>query len=221
MSRFLGPIHHWLYNKITLHEELEGEIIAKFKDQYGSEVDTLVNSVRGDFGDVLPNKPLEEIINTDNIHGWLQEKIVIAETRQAALLGELFKKYGSDGVILANSVYEENGIKCGKDAKEKYDVSSAEDLYKVLNNYILDGMPCDQVKKITKIEPDYLEYEQNQCLHIGYWKNANVDPEKMYDLRSIWTASFINSANEEFKYQVSAEDVDGVQGFRHKIFKKN
>ncbi len=37
MSAFLGPIHHWLFNKITLFENLEEtinkDIIAKYGDK--------------------------------------------------------------------------------------------------------------------------------------------------------------------------------------------
>ncbi|MTI48844.1 hypothetical protein [Sporosalibacterium faouarense] len=220
MSRFLGPIHHWLFNKITLHENLERELVDRFKSEYGDEIDEIVKDNRDKYGDPLPEKPLEEIIDTDNIHGWLQGKIEIVETRQASILGDLFKKYGTNGVLLSTSVYEDHGSKCGKDASNNYDVSSAEGIYKVLNNYILDGMPCDNANNVTEVEDDYLEYKQVQCLHIRYWKEAGVDPEKMYDLRRVWTESFVNEANPEFKYQVSIEDIDGQQGFKHKIFKK-
>ena len=49
MSRFLGPVHHWLYNKICLHEDLEKNIVSGFNERY----------------------------DTDNIHGWLQSKIKV------------------------------------------------------------------------------------------------------------------------------------------------
>lgn len=220
MSRFLGPIHYWLFNKIKLHEELEKELISRFKEEYGSEIDTIAKENRSKYGKLLPNDPLENIIDTDNIHGWLQNKISIVETRQAAILASFFKKYNSDGILLANSVYEQHGIKSGKDASNKYEVTSAENIYKVLNNYILDGMPCDNANNITEVKDDYLEYKQNQCLHIGYWKKVGVNPEKMYDLRRIWTEAFVNTSNPDFKYQVSIEDFNGDLGFKHKIFKK-
>lgn len=220
MSRFLGPIHHWLFNKIKLHEELEQELVDRFKTEYGGEIDNIVEKNRKKFGDLLPNQPLEEIIDTDNIHGWLQNKISIVETRQTSILGDLFKKYKTDGVLLANTVYEQHGIKCGKMARENNAVSSAEDIYKTLNNYILDGMPCDNANNVTEISNDYLEYKQIQCLHIGYWNKAGVDSKKMYDLRSIWTEAFVNTLNPDFKYQVTIENIGETQGFRHKIFKK-
>ncbi len=220
MSRFLGPIHHWLYNKINLHEELEKDLISAFEEMYGEEVSNITKKNREQYGELLPNKPLEEIIDTDNIHGWLQNKINIVETRQANILGDLFDKYKADGVILANSIYEKHGTLCGKDANGKYNLNVAANIYKTLNDYILDGMPCDNVNNITKNEVDYLEYVQSHCLHIRYWRKAGVDPNKMYDLRRIWNEAFVNAANPSFKYQVDQELINGQEGFRHKIFKK-
>ena len=33
MSRFLAPIHSWLFNKIVLFEELESELIRRFTEK--------------------------------------------------------------------------------------------------------------------------------------------------------------------------------------------
>jgi hypothetical protein len=44
MSAFLGPIHHWLFNKIRLHEELEGRLVEQYKAIYGSEIDEIVRT---------------------------------------------------------------------------------------------------------------------------------------------------------------------------------
>lgn len=219
MSRFLGPIHHWLFNKIKLYEDLEKEVVDAFKEQYDG-IEKIVENNINEYGERLPNKPLEEIIDTGNIHGWLQSKIVISETRHAGILRDLFNTYKDDGVLLANSVYKENGIKCGLNAKEQYAPSNAEELYKILNNYILDGMPCDNINNVTDSTADKVEYKHDTCLHINYWNKAGVEPNKMYDLRRIWTESFINSANPEFKYQVTIEEDNGNRKFHHTIFKK-
>jgi len=220
MSRFLAPIHSWLFNKVKLHEGLEMDLVERFKSQYGDEIEKIVKDNIEKYGDILPNQPLEEIIDTNNIHGWLQNRISIAETRQAAILGDLFNKYNGNGIMLAKSVYEENGIKCGQDAQSNNDVDTAPDIYKTLNNYILDGMPCDNVNSVTKSEDDYLEYKQSHCLHIGYWKNVGVSSDVMYDLRTTWIGAFVSSANPQYKYQVAMENIGGQEGFNHKIFKK-
>ncbi|SCG81761.1 hypothetical protein DW1_0140 [Proteiniborus sp. DW1] len=220
MSKFLAPIHFWLFNKIKYHEDLEKEIIQGFKERFGDDVNSIEDANINKYGERIPEAPLDELIDTDNIHGWLQEKIAVAETRQAAILADLFAKYKDDGIFLAKNIYKQNGAALGKDAREKYDVSTPKDVYDVLNNYILNGMPCDNVNSIRASEEDYIEYSQSRCLHKGYWNDAGADPKIMYDLRTTWIESFVSAANPDFKYQISSEKTGLEEEFLHKIFRK-
>ena len=220
MSRTLAPIHYWLFNKILLHEELEKEIVQKFSEQFGREVYDIEKNNIQKYGDRIPDVSLEELIDTSNIHGWLQNKISIAETRQAGILADLFRKYKSNGILLAKLVYEQNGIKCGNDARTKYSVNTPKEIYDALNNYILDGMPCDNVNNIIESNSNYLEYIQARCLHMAYWNNVGADPKVMYDLRFTWNGAFVNATNPEFKYQVDVENIGDIEGFKYKIFRK-
>ncbi len=220
MSRFLAPIHFWLFNKIKYHEDLEKEVIQGFRESLGEDTVNIEDANIKKYGDRIPNKPLDELIDTNNIHGWLQERITIAETRQASILANLFAKYKNEGILLAKNVYKQNGAALGEDAKTKYDVSTPKEIYDVLNNYILNGMPCDNVNSIRVAEEDYLEYSESRCLHKGYWTDAGADPKVMYDLRTTWISSFVSAANPDFKYQVSTENIGQEEGFLHKIFRK-
>ncbi|WIV12296.1 hypothetical protein [Proteiniborus sp. MB09-C3] len=220
MSRFLAPIHFWLFDKIKYHENLEKNIIKGFKESFGEEVNDIEDANIKKYGERISDKPLDELIDINNIHGWLQEKIKTVETRQAAILADLFAKYKDHGILLAKNIYKQDGIALGKDAKSKYDTSTPKDIYDALNNYILNGMPCDNVNSIRVSEDDYLEYSQSKCLHKGYWNEAGADPRVMYDLRTTWTGSFVNTANPDFKYQVNTENLGQEEGFLHKIFKK-
>ena len=86
MSKFLAPIHGWLFNKIKVTEDLEKELINSYKEVYGEEVDTIVNNINEEYGKPLEDGLIEDLVDWDNIHGWLQNKISMAETRQAKLL---------------------------------------------------------------------------------------------------------------------------------------
>lgn len=220
MSRFLAPIHFWLFNKIRYHEELEKEVIKGFRENFGDDVNNMEEANIKKYGERIPDMPLDELIDTNNIHGWLQERITIAETRQAAILANLFEKYKDHGTLLAKNIYKKNGIALGQDARSKHDVSTPEDIYNALNNYILNGMPCDNVSSIKVSEKDYLEYIETRCLHKGYWIKAGAEPRVMYDLRASWTAGFVDGANPDFKYQVNTEIIGQEEGFLHKIFRK-
>jgi len=218
MSRFLGPIHHWLYNKIKLYEELETEIIKNIEGELNTNLKELVEELTGKIGEPIPDKPLEELIDTNNIHGWLQGRINIAETRQAALITELINRFQDKALDVIKKTYEEQGRNCGKDAAYNYDVSTAQLLYKALNNYILDGMPCDNVNNITLNEEDRLQWKVHKCLHKGYWINVGGDTNVLYELRKIWTISFIENANSSFEYRFFIDDKEKI--LVHEIIKK-
>jgi len=219
MSRFLGPIHNWLFNKIKLHEKLEEDIIENLKRYFGDSILEMAEEVRKTFGNPLEDKPLEELIDTDNIHGWLQSRISIAETRQAALITKAIKRYGDNGLDIIKESYKEQGAISGRDAREKYDLSKAEDLYRALNNYILDGMPCDNVNNITVNEEDKLEWRVYNCLHKAYWEKVDGDLDILYALRKIWIENFIKEGNPKFKYDFYKERINGNIVLIHEISK--
>lgn len=200
MSKFLAPIHTWLFNKIKLSEGLEVNLVKTYKEKYGEEVETIYKNIQEKQGYPIEDRPIEELIDVSNIHGWLQNKISIAEARQAELLTELLNKYGEETKSIAINLYSEQGSECGKDANEKYEVNGASEIYLALNNYILEGMPCDRANVIT-INTEYkLEWENEICLHRGYWDTVNGDVSLFYELRDSWIKSFVENTNENFTY---------------------
>ena len=76
MSAFLGPIHHWLYGKIQLQEAIIARIAAEAEAQgWGTGDKPAADYVKEE------TRPLDELIDTMNIHGWLQSRIHDAEGR--------------------------------------------------------------------------------------------------------------------------------------------
>ena len=219
MSRFLGPIHHWLYNKIKLYEELEAKIIVEIKEKIDPQIVDASESLISKIGSPMPNKSLEEIIDTDNIHGWLQSKIVTAETRQAALITHIVFKYGNEGLEKVKEIYRVQGMECGKDASERYDVYSAPQIYKALNNYVLDGMPCDHATNVTINEQDHIQWKVSNCLHKGYWEQVGGDLDNFYELRNIWVASFVSNVNASYSYTFEVNNISGIKEFVYEIKK--
>ena len=72
MSAFLGPIHHVMYAKILLQDRI-GEALLSHAEQQGWTTDlrTAVDAA----APAAPDRPLEEIINASNIHGWLARAV--------------------------------------------------------------------------------------------------------------------------------------------------
>ena len=79
MSAFLGPIHYWLYRKIELQEEFVDQIIILAENEEMNDLKQTLLSKYGEFD----RRPLEEIIDDGNIHGWLQDKVARSEYKLA------------------------------------------------------------------------------------------------------------------------------------------
>lgn len=217
LSRFLGPIHHWLFNKIRVFEETEEVLILELKEK-GLDVDNVVNSMRHDHGDLIGEASLEELIDTDNIHGWLQEKIRVVETRQAAIISKLMEKHGDMVLDVAKDVYCKMGRKYGEEVQGK-NIKDAPTLYKALNNYILEGMPCDNVNSVIEKDDDHIVWNAVDCLHKNYWEAVDGDVQVYYTLRTGFINNFIETANEEFSYTFSIEKNNGLIIMRNVISK--
>lgn len=215
MSRFLGPIHYWLFNKIELYEDLEANIVDGMKKKYGEQVEQIAREKEKQFGEPVYGKELEEIIDQGNIHGWLQDKIRRAETRQAAIIAAILKQQDNQALETLKEIYAEHGKDCGIDAAREKQVGNAPEIYKALNDYLLDGMPCDNVNRLKVQEPEQVVWEHTQCLHISYWQEAQADSAVLYELRKIWIENFVTHANSEYSYQYSHEN----NLFKHAIVK--
>ena len=135
MSLFLGKIHYWLFNKILWFENLEEEII-KFAQENGLDVDSIRGEIESKYGKKLENKNLEEIIDTDNIHGWLQNRIHCAEGRMAAWTSFLIEN-GKIGDL--EKIYVKQAKEAADEVKSERNVETATEIYDCMNDYILDG----------------------------------------------------------------------------------
>lgn len=206
MSKFLAPIHTWLFNKINLYEELESTLVKTYAEKYGEDVKGIYTEVKDSLGYPLESKPIEELIDVSNIHGWLQNKISIAETRQAALITRLHNTYGDEVKNIAINLYSEQGSECGKDAAQKYEVNNAPQIYQALNNYILEGMPCDRANVITENSEDKVEWKNEMCLHRGYWDSVHGDISLFYELRDSWIKSFVEDVTNNFTYNANRNE---------------
>ena len=90
MSKFLGPVHFWLYRKIQFQESLIDALISYAVQEGWNDEDLTRYSCQD-------RRQLDEIIDETNIHGWLQARIQDAEKRYAALVLHLV---GSDETLL-------------------------------------------------------------------------------------------------------------------------
>ncbi|NFS30315.1 hypothetical protein FDF12_15285 [Clostridium botulinum] len=212
MSLFLGKIHFWLFNKILWFEGLENEIIDVAKSE-GLDILNLQKEIEDKYGTKLPNKHLDEIIDTTNIHGWLQERIYSSEGRIAAWTTVIIDNKREAKTKL-EEIYINQGIIAAKEVKEEgIRLDSAENIFNKVNDYILDGMPCDRVNEIINSNENYVEWTRRICVHKEIWDKESGDVEYFYFLRSLWIKAFVNEINTEFDY---LEENNGVKSIRRK-----
>lgn len=213
MSRFLGPIHHWLHQKITIHDSLEIEWQKKMLST--GNIDDDMNEQLFEYDDVHgapnPSESLEDAIDTNNIHGWLQQRITKSETRFAAKLSYLIRKEVPAALDLAKDVYAAFGSTCGESVRDSgnVDLSVA---YKQLNNYVLEGMPCDNVGAVTSQDDDHLTWIATRCLHKGYWDAVGGDVANYHILRDAFNTAYFNAING-----ISYSRVDNGDGSTYTI----
>lgn len=203
MSLYLGKVHYWLFNKIIWFQNLEIELVNLAKEK-GIDEDELLSYLKDNYGDRIENKPLEEIIDTSNIHGWLQNKITISEKRLAKVTKELLTLENIKEEI--EKVYKNQGIKAAKEVKEEEKLgNNAVELFNLVNDYILDGMPCDRVNEVLLQEEDQVLWKRRVCVHEDIWNSEGLEVNYFYNLRDLWIETFIKEVNNEFNYKKLSE----------------
>ena len=185
MSLFLGPIHYWLYNKIRNQERLTSVIAAKAKEKdWITDTDSYTKE--------LPD--LETAIDESNIHGWLQEQIIDAESRFASLVIEI-KKQGINLEELESIAFD-----FGKEnlPDSKADVT---EIYRHFEDFFVNGMPCDHINIVTDKSENQLSWEMDQDIHGKYWIGGDV--ADYYKLRK----AVMDGMLAELDYVVEANDL--------------
>lgn len=193
MSAFLGPIHYWLYNKIELQEKLVEAILTLNNKQH--YVENLQQNMDSRCG-YIEKKPLEEMIDESNIHGWLQDKVSIVERRLSYAVTVITD---SNPVAMSKifDTVKEFGVHVYKSNPESFE--SAEQVYRKLNDMLLDGMPCDHVNELVSVSSDEVIYRRRMCIHEDYWTEQNGMVNKYYDIRCQFIEGFLSETKFAFK----------------------
>lgn len=190
MSAVLGPIHYWLYGKIQLQEEW-----LSVMTEEGKKAGWVQTPCETEEGALIEEKPLEELIDETNIHGWLQERIQESEARYARLVKSLLAEE-PDRILRL----EELALEFGK----KHGLSKGvtmEDAYRQFENCLLNGMPCDRINQLLEKKEDEIIWEETRDIHKEYWIREGVDPSIYRRLRK----KMMEGILWETDYQVQEE----------------
>ena len=192
MSAFLGPIHYWLYGKIELQEKIVVKVVALGDKKGLSELGETLAQKYG----VFSTRPLEEIIDEGNIHGWLQDKVSRVEYKLAESVTEILKK-DAGALEEIKGIFSESGAEAAQELLREEDLNLS-GVFKGITDKLLDGMPCDHARALTKQEADAIEWSVMQCVHTTYWDEVGGDIEVFYALREAWLEGFSKALGLSF-----------------------
>ena len=189
MSAFLGPIHFWLYNKIKIQNEIVEETL-----------DYATNSLNNYMRDALYNKfghgdlkPLDQVIDATNIHGWLQERVNQVEKKLAYTVTELTKN-NPDNFEIVKDIFKSKGAEVSTFDKD----SSLDEIYKAINDTLLDGMPCDRANSVVAQEDNEIIWKRNVCVHQKYWDDVEGDINDFYRLRDEFIEGLLSETDVKY-----------------------
>jgi len=191
MSAFLGPIHYWLYNKIKLQNNMVEAVIQYAEDK--NLMKDLRSSLDQQYG-TIDLRPLEEQIDTSNIHGWLQECVSIVEYRLAYAVTSLLKK-NSNILDDLKDIFRNLGVKETTLSKDH----TVEEAFKSLNDTLLDGMPCDHANSLVSQRNNEMVWKRNVCVHESYWSKVGGDIQNYYILREEYIKGLLSKAGIRFE----------------------
>lgn len=190
MSAFLGPIHYWLYNKIKHQQSLVDQVIAFGKEKYSLSLEETCNEKYG----LTERRSLEEVIDESNIHGWLQIQVSRVEYKLAYCTTELLKQEGMQLEEL-KAIFYKQGVEKRKTLEKGL---NAVQLFKVIQDKLLNGMPCDHAEVVVEQDDNQIVWQRRVCVHEKYWDEVGGNVRNYYALIEAWLKGFIEEGQESF-----------------------
>lgn len=148
----------------------------------------------------VETRPLDDCIDTGNIHGWLQGQVSIAEFRFAFLVTNLMQRGQADLGQLKQATFQAGTER----ALSAIDTLSA---FQELNDILLDGMPCDQANEIIEQTSERVVWHQTQCLHSEYWVRASGNVSTYYTLRADWISGMLKGSGLVYSHANNVHEI--------------
>ena len=195
MSAFLGPIHYWVYNKILVGETIQKDVL-EFAKNRGINVDSIKSKAYEKYGEPDYSN-LEDVIDEGNIHGWLQGRIDSLEYRLASIVTDILKE--NIKIEEIKEVFKSNGKEVFENIEDKS--LSADGLFKVIFDNLVEGMPCDRVNLVEEESDEKVVWITTTCVHKRFWDAVGGDVNNYYILKDGWIEGFVSSSPKNFVYE--------------------
>ena len=192
MIDFSQPI---VYNKILVGENIQKDVL-EFAKNRGINVDSIKSKAYEKYGEPDYSN-LEDVIDEGNIHGWLQGRIDSLEYRLASIVTDILKE--NIKIEEIKEVFKSNGKEVFENIEDKS--LSADGLFKVIFDNLVEGMPCDRVNLVEEESDEKVVWITTTCVHKRFWDAVGGDVNNYYILKDGWIEGFVSSSPKNFVYE--------------------
>lgn len=193
MAEKFAEIHVWMFNKIRLQNQFSDEVLNNIADI--TQKSQIYQKTQELFP--FPKGNLEEIIDHENIHQWLEKHLILTDRKMAWLINKV-----KDEIYSMNQL-EDQFFQLGKKhrdlilpvwLKPSY-------VYRSITDALTEGMPCDKANQVISHNENHLIWEVSRCMHSKNWMAENADVQDFYTLRDAWIHGLLDGS--EFVYTAS------------------
>lgn len=185
MSLTLAPIHD-IMNRKVLRLDRMSEALLKYAET-GKGLTDLRARIDAE-APAADTRPLSEIVDSTNIHGWLDRAVNQSERRFASVVAGLLAAAPDSLDDLRRTLYT-----LGESEAQPAN-QPANDAYLWLNTALLEGMPCDRTVEMQKSDASEVVWQTVQCPHAPHWMAVGLSVDVFYDLRAAWLSGVLSQS---------------------------
>lgn len=194
----LEPTDCSMLYKVIVSKNRKGALTSTLYKEYGADIiaipgkekkHSFLSNGRDIMADLLKGEPPKQ---------WLQKQIDEVEEEEGLLIANVIKKYGQQGKDFIKTIAYEHGMVTGWKALEstKPPKRSVIDLYRLLDEYFLDGWPDQYSKKITQFKERVIVCHHSCCVHLRNWQKAEAPFEDMCEISGAWIEGFCRAFSQ-------------------------
>lgn len=140
----------------------------------------------------IPPGEYEQIIDQSAPEAFLQLYLHIAEHRFAFAVSEAVKLHPGFMEPIKKYCYD-----CGKSFKPAK-VPTVQSAYDLINAFVLEGMPEEETRKLTVVEPNKIIWEKVKDTHKEFWDKVGGEVEIYYQLQTLFIQGLLEDSGIEF-----------------------